>query len=143
MTRDVKIVVETMRGHNLGKLIFQGEAIKNTGIPGIIGGKGKERSFILPDEKEGNTAPAAPEIDTGISPALYFHCRLAVALLLLLTAVAMMTRTVTENDVMPRLNIILFFKLVGPKRCQIAVVKQALFGVWRHVSWRLKTKLNG
>lgn len=41
--QDVDIVIETMRGHDLGRLIFSGEAKKNTGIPGIIKGYGRER----------------------------------------------------------------------------------------------------
>jgi len=41
--QDVDIVIETMRGHDLGRLIFSGEAKKNTGIPGVIKGYGRER----------------------------------------------------------------------------------------------------
>lgn len=41
--KDVDIVVETMRGHNLGRLIFSGSAMKNTGVPGEIKGISKER----------------------------------------------------------------------------------------------------
>lgn len=41
--RDVDIVIETMRGHDLGKLIFSGKAMENTGTPGLIGGVSKER----------------------------------------------------------------------------------------------------
>ena len=40
-TRDV--VVETNRGHRLGRIIREGSAIPDTGIPGIVGGYGKER----------------------------------------------------------------------------------------------------
>lgn len=40
---DVDIVVETNRGHNLGRLIFDGQAEPNTGIPGEIGGIARER----------------------------------------------------------------------------------------------------
>lgn len=40
---DVKTVIETKRGHNLGRLILSGSAAANTGIPGIIGGYGAER----------------------------------------------------------------------------------------------------
>lgn len=40
---DVDIVIETMRGHNLGRIILEGRASENTGIPGIIAGVGKER----------------------------------------------------------------------------------------------------
>lgn len=41
--QDVDAVVETKRGHRLGRIIWEGSAIANTGIPGIIGGYGKER----------------------------------------------------------------------------------------------------
>ena len=41
--KDVNVVIETMRGHKLGRTIYQGAALKNTGIPGIIKGYGKER----------------------------------------------------------------------------------------------------
>lgn len=45
---DVDIVIETMRGHNLGKLIFEGKPMENTGTPGIIKGVGKERVIYSP-----------------------------------------------------------------------------------------------
>jgi len=41
--KDVDIVIETMRGHDLGRLIFSGEAKDNTGTPGVIMGYGRER----------------------------------------------------------------------------------------------------
>lgn len=40
---DVDIVIETKRGHNLGRIIRSGQAVPNTGIPGNIGGYAKER----------------------------------------------------------------------------------------------------
>jgi len=40
---DVDVVIETMRGHDLGRLIFQGRAAANTGIPGEINGKSSQR----------------------------------------------------------------------------------------------------
>ena len=40
---DVDVVIETKRGHNLGRVIRSGSAVPNTGITGIIGGYGKER----------------------------------------------------------------------------------------------------
>ena len=40
---DCDAVIETARGHNLGKIIRQGRASENTGIPGVIMGYGKER----------------------------------------------------------------------------------------------------
>ena len=45
---DVDAVVETKRGHNLGRVIWEGCAAPNTGIPGIIGGYGKERVIHCP-----------------------------------------------------------------------------------------------
>ena len=41
-------VVETMRGHNLGRVISEGHAIPNTGVPGVIAGYGKERVIHAP-----------------------------------------------------------------------------------------------
>jgi xanthine dehydrogenase accessory factor len=45
---DVDIVVETMRGHNLGRLIFKGYAMPDTGSPGEIAGYSKERVIYSP-----------------------------------------------------------------------------------------------
>ena len=41
--KDVHMVVETHRGHNLGRIITSGQAEPNTGIPGAIGGFAEER----------------------------------------------------------------------------------------------------
>ena len=46
--RDVHYVIETMRGHNLGRIISSGCAAANTGIPGVIGGYGAERVIHSP-----------------------------------------------------------------------------------------------
>ena len=45
---DVDAVIETMRGHNLGRVLWEGTAAPNTGIPGVIGGYGKERVIHCP-----------------------------------------------------------------------------------------------
>lgn len=45
---DVDYVIETMRGHNLGRIIRTGRALPNTGVPGIIGGYGAERVIHAP-----------------------------------------------------------------------------------------------
>ncbi len=45
---DVDVVIETKRGHNLGRVIHEGCAYPNTGIPGIIGGYGTERVIHSP-----------------------------------------------------------------------------------------------
>ena len=41
-------VVETKRGHDLGRLILEGSAIPNTGVPGDVGGYTKERIIRAP-----------------------------------------------------------------------------------------------
>ena len=46
--RDVDVVVETKRGHKLGRIIREGAAAPNSGVPGIIGGYGAERVIHSP-----------------------------------------------------------------------------------------------
>ena len=46
--RDVHYVIETMRGHDLGRIISKGSAAPNTGIPGTVGGYGRERVIRAP-----------------------------------------------------------------------------------------------
>ena len=48
--KDVHVVVETNRGHDLGRLIFEGEAEPNTGVPGVIAGFGAERVLRAPQD---------------------------------------------------------------------------------------------
>lgn len=45
---DTDLVIETMRGHNLGRIIIEGTAMPNTGVPGVIGGYAKERVVYAP-----------------------------------------------------------------------------------------------
>ena len=47
---DVDAVIETKRGHTLGMVLRSGCASPNTGIPGIIGGYGRERVIYCPAE---------------------------------------------------------------------------------------------
>ena len=46
--KDVHAVVETMRGHNLGRVLYSGFAAQNTGVPGVIKGFGRERVIHSP-----------------------------------------------------------------------------------------------
>lgn len=48
--KDVHAVIETMRGHDLGRIYYEGEAIPNTGVPGMIGGYSSERVIYAPAE---------------------------------------------------------------------------------------------
>ena len=45
---DVDAVIETQRGHNLGRVIYEGSAAPNTGIPGKIAGFDRERVIHSP-----------------------------------------------------------------------------------------------
>ncbi|SJZ76584.1 selenium-dependent molybdenum cofactor biosynthesis protein YqeB [Garciella nitratireducens] len=46
--KDVHAVIETKRGHDLGRVLLQGQAIADTGIPGNIGGYTIERVLRAP-----------------------------------------------------------------------------------------------
>lgn len=46
--KDVHAVIETMRGHDLGRIILSGSAQPDTGIPGKIGGYAAERVIHAP-----------------------------------------------------------------------------------------------
>ena len=48
--QDVDAVIETKRGHDLGRVLWEGSAAANTGIPGVIGGYGRERVIHCPAE---------------------------------------------------------------------------------------------
>lgn len=54
---DCHFVVETKRGHDLGRVITEGTAIPNTGVPGVIAGYAKER--LICASGEGRFEPKA------------------------------------------------------------------------------------
>ena len=59
---DCHAVIETMRGHTLGRVITEGSALPNTGIPGEIGGRTVER--LLRSGADGVFEPLAAIGDT-------------------------------------------------------------------------------
>ena len=61
--KDAHLVVETKRGHNLGKIIKEGEAEKDTGIPGLIAGFSIERVLRAP---KNGTLSIMKEIGTSV-----------------------------------------------------------------------------
>jgi xanthine dehydrogenase accessory factor len=60
---DVHLVVETNRGHDLGRILSNGEAEPNTGIPGAIGGYTEERVIRAP---RGGKFNASRKIGDGV-----------------------------------------------------------------------------
>lgn len=79
---DCHAVIETMRGHSLGRVIYEGEALPNTGIPGEIGGVGADRVLRAPmagtfrgsraigDRVDAGDAVATVTGDRGSAPVL-------------------------------------------------------------------------
>lgn len=47
---DCHAAVETKRGHYLGRAIYQGSPIANTGVPGVIAGVGADRVLRAPED---------------------------------------------------------------------------------------------
>jgi xanthine dehydrogenase accessory factor len=45
---DADAVVETNRGHDLGRVLLAGRAEPDTGVPGLVGGAGRERVLHAP-----------------------------------------------------------------------------------------------
>jgi len=58
---DCHAVVETMRGHHLGRVLWSGSAAPNTGTPGVIGGRGRERVVRAP-----GAGPVTWAVDIGV-----------------------------------------------------------------------------
>lgn len=48
--RDVDLVIETKRGHTLGRVIGEGTASADTGVPGVVAGVASERVLRAPVE---------------------------------------------------------------------------------------------
>ena len=73
--KDVRYVIETMRGHDLGRIISSGFAAPNTGVPGLIGGFGAERVIHSPaagvfhmERDIGDLVPAGEAVGTVTAP---------------------------------------------------------------------------
>lgn len=45
---DADAVIETQRGHDLGRILYTGSALPNTGVPGVIAGYSHERVIHAP-----------------------------------------------------------------------------------------------
>jgi xanthine dehydrogenase accessory factor len=54
--RDVDVVIETNRGHDLGRVIYDGPAEPDTGVPGAISGVAAQRVLRAP--RDGHFRPA-------------------------------------------------------------------------------------
>lgn len=100
--RDAHAVVETNRGHDLGRVLFEGRSETNTGVAGVVAGEGPKRVVHAPAEGTVEAhvaigdavAPGAPLLSVGgvvaraaiagvvrglIRPGLHVPCGLKVA----------------------------------------------------------------
>lgn len=59
---DVDLVVETKRGHDLGRVIEVGAALPDTGVPGRVGGAGEKRVLRSPAEGAFESARAIGDL---------------------------------------------------------------------------------
>jgi len=78
--KDVHLVIETNRGHDLGRIITHGSAAPNTGIPGPIGGLTEQRVLRAPCSGEfyarcsiGNPVKKGDTIGTVAAQAVAAH----------------------------------------------------------------------
>lgn len=63
---DCHSVIESMRGHYLGRVIYEGSAIPNTGVPGEVGGESLKRLLKAPVAgKVINVAEIGDEVKVG------------------------------------------------------------------------------
>lgn len=69
--KDVDAVIETKRGHYLGRVIRNGSAIPNTGVPGLIRGYTVER--LLRSPGEGHVIPLKSIGDSVMPDELVAH----------------------------------------------------------------------
>jgi xanthine dehydrogenase accessory factor len=44
------VIIETKRGHNLGRIYYHGQATPDTGVPGEVGGESNRRLLRAPAE---------------------------------------------------------------------------------------------
>jgi xanthine dehydrogenase accessory factor len=66
--KDVDVVIETRRGHNLGRLIFEGYAEPDTGIPEAVEGYKEERVIRSPcDGKITHVLDIGDEVKKGVT----------------------------------------------------------------------------
>ena len=104
---DCLAVVETQRGHALGRVLYTGSAAPNTGVPGVIGGYAEERliqapaaGFFRPLRQIGDTVRTGDTVafvnDTPVT------CRIGGVLRGILPANTRVTVGMKSGDVDPR-----------------------------------------
>jgi xanthine dehydrogenase accessory factor len=65
---DCDAVIETMRGHRLGRVIWDGAAAPNTGVPGMVGGAAGDRLIRAPEDGVVEWSVAIGDVVTAAQP---------------------------------------------------------------------------
>ena len=132
---DVHFVVETNRGHNLGKVITAGTAEPNTGIPGSIGGFTEERvlrapqaGVFLPQKEIGDTVQAGEEVAKVGDVAV--HARIGGVIRGLLRSGTEVKVGTKLGDIDPRLQISHCFTISDKARAVGGGVLEAILRVY-------------
>ncbi len=105
--KDCHAVIETMRGHTLGRVYYEGCALPNTNIPGLIGGYAGERVLRSPadgeffgDKKIGDLVNAGDTV--GTVNGVPMKATISGVLRGLLSDGVTVTRGMKSGDVDPR-----------------------------------------
>ncbi len=109
---DCHAVVETMRGHYLGRVIYEGSALPNTNVPGLIGGFAGERVLRAPADgvfhalraigDQVQPGDAAGEVVTDTGECVPMHCTIGGILRGLLADGTPVHKGMKSGDVDPR-----------------------------------------
>lgn len=104
---DCHAVVETMRGHTLGRVIYRGSALPNTGVPGLIGGFSGERVLRAPADGVFSTVRAIGDTVregdvVGLVDGVPMRCTISGVLRGLLADGTPVHRGMKSGDVDPR-----------------------------------------
>lgn len=121
---DCHAAVETMRGHYLGRVLYDGSPIPNTNIPGLIGGYAGERvlrapadGIFTPTRQIGDRVEAGDI--AGTVNGVPMRCTIAGTLRGLLAAGVPVTAGMKSGDVDPR---------CAPEYCRCASDKALSIG---------------
>lgn len=104
---DCHAVVETMRGHYLGRVIYRGSALPDTRIPGLIGGYAGERVLRAPaDGVFQGAKPIGSQVETGeiagYVSGVPMACTISGTLRGLLADGVLVSKGMKSGDVDPR-----------------------------------------
>lgn len=135
--KDAHFVVETNRGHNLGRLITSGTAAPNTGIPGPVQGITTERVLRAPANGEWqNTLDIGDEVKkgdvVGSVNRVLLKARISGVIRGLIRSGIAVTEGLKLGDIDPRGNKEFCFTISEKSRALGGTVLEAILRVYGH-----------